>query len=190
MKRLLVLALAASLSTGVALAGPALAATGTTSAAATQTISAASSIKWGPCSDPDLDKAHAQCGDLQVPLDYDQPDGQQISLAVSRVMHTSPAADYQGVMLVNPGGPGGSGLGLSVLGQFVPNHAGDAYDWIGFDPRGVGSSKPSLSCLPTTSATTVPTTSPRPRSLSGPGSPARTPTPRPAGPTAGRCYPT
>ncbi len=132
----------------MALAGPALAATGTTSAAATQTISAASSIKWGPCSDPDLAKAHAQCGDLQVPLDYDQPDSQQISLAVSRVVHTSPAADYQGVMLVNPGGPGGSGLGLSVLGQFVPNHAGDAYDWIGFDPRGVGSSKPSLSCLP------------------------------------------
>jgi pimeloyl-ACP methyl ester carboxylesterase len=51
-------------------------------------------------------------------------------------------------MLVNPGGPGGSGLGLSILGQFVPNHAGDTYDWIGFDPRGVGSSKPSLSCLP------------------------------------------
>ena len=93
-------------------------------------------------------KAHAQCGDLQVPLDYTHPDGQQISLAVSRVMHTSSAADYQGVMLVNPGGPGGSGLGLSILGQFVPSHAGDAYDWIGFDPRGVGSSKPSLSCLP------------------------------------------
>jgi pimeloyl-ACP methyl ester carboxylesterase len=30
----------------------------------------------------------------------------------------------------------------------VPKHAGDAYDWIGFDPRGVGSSKPSLSCIP------------------------------------------
>ena len=58
----------------------------------------------------------------------------------SRASRTpSRANKYQGVMLVNPGGPGGSGVGLSILGQFVPNHAGDAYDWIGFDPRGVGS---------------------------------------------------
>ena len=49
-------------------------------------------------------------------------------------------------MLVNPGGPGGSGLGLSILGEYVPNGVGDAYDWIGFDPRGVGASKPSLTC--------------------------------------------
>ncbi len=49
-------------------------------------------------------------------------------------------------MLVNPGGPGGPGLGLSAIGALVPAHAGDAYDWIGFDPRGVGASKPALSC--------------------------------------------
>src|SRR5439155_22851876 len=55
---------------------------------------------------------------------------------------------YQGIMLVNPGGPGGSGLVLSILGNFVPNHAGDYYDWIGFDPRGVGSSRPAISCMP------------------------------------------
>jgi pimeloyl-ACP methyl ester carboxylesterase len=35
-----------------------------------------------------------------------------------------------------------------VLGQFVPNNAGATYDWIGFDPRGVGASTPSLSCIP------------------------------------------
>jgi pimeloyl-ACP methyl ester carboxylesterase len=77
-----------------------------------------------------------------------RPHGRKISLAVSRIRHTSSDADYQGVMLVNPGGPGGSGLGLAILGQFVPDNAGSAYDWIGFDPRGVGASTPSLSCIP------------------------------------------
>lgn len=101
-------------------------------------------IAWGACSSASLQKAGAQCGFLQVPLDYAKPSGAKISLAVSRVQHTT--SQFQGVMLVNPGGPGGSGLGLSVLGKYVPNHAGDSYDWIGFDPRGVGSSKPALSC--------------------------------------------
>ncbi|MBO0866908.1 MAG: alpha/beta fold hydrolase, partial [Mycobacterium sp.] len=81
-----------------------------------------------------------------VPLDYSHPHGRKIQLAVSRVRHTVSASKYQGVMLVNPGGPGGSGLILSILGAFVPHNAGAAYDWIGFDPRGVGSSTPSLSC--------------------------------------------
>ena len=60
-------------------------------------------------------------------------------------------------MLVNPGGPGGSGLVYSILGAFVPGDAGAAYDWIGFDPRGVGASVPALSCDPDYTA------GPRPR---------------------------
>ena len=107
---------------------------------------AAASIAWGPCSSDTLKQAGAECGMLSVPLDYDHPNGEKIQLAVSRVRHTVADAQYQGVMLVNPGGPGGSGLDLSTLGQYVPNGAGDAYDWIGFDPRGVGSSVPSLTC--------------------------------------------
>ncbi len=103
-------------------------------------------IVWGRCADGDLQQAGATCGDLVVPLDYARPGGEKIRLAVSRVLHTSPDAAYQGVMLTNPGGPGGSGQFLSILGQFVPNDAGGAYDWIGFDPRGVGASRPSLSC--------------------------------------------
>lgn len=103
-------------------------------------------ITWGTCASTGLQKAGAQCGFLEVPLDYRDPEGTKISLAVSRVRHTT--AQSQGVMLVNPGGPGGSGLTLSVLGRSVPHHAGDSYDWIGFDPRGVGASKPALSCDP------------------------------------------
>ena len=52
-------------------------------------------------------------------------------------------------MLVNPGGPGGSGLSLAaeVAGGLSPAVARD-YDIVGFDPRGVGSSVPRLSCEP------------------------------------------
>jgi len=88
------------------------------------------------------------CGFVTVPLDYRKPKGAKIQLAVSMVKHTVPDSQYQGIMLMNPGGPGGSGLIYSILGQFVPGGVGKAYDWIGFDPRGVGSSKPALSCIP------------------------------------------
>jgi pimeloyl-ACP methyl ester carboxylesterase len=103
-------------------------------------------IKFGKCGIPGFDELGAQCGYLTVPLDYKKPAGTKIKLAVSRIKHTVSEDKYQGVMLTNPGGPGGSGLTLSVLGQYVPNKVGADYDWIGFDPRGVGSSIPALSC--------------------------------------------
>jgi pimeloyl-ACP methyl ester carboxylesterase len=104
-------------------------------------------IAWGACTNPTLVRFGAQCGFLSVPLDYDKPTGTKIKLAVSIVRHKS--AVSQGIALTNPGGPGGSGLIYSVLGPaLLGGAAGDAYDWIGFDPRGVGSSVPSLSCIP------------------------------------------
>ena len=106
-------------------------------------------VTWGKCSSAILAKRKAECGFLTVPLDYAKPDGTKIKLALSRIKATAPAADYKGVMLTNPGGPGGSGLTLSVLGQYVPNKVGLKYDWIGFDPRGVGNSEPELACDPT-----------------------------------------
>ncbi len=104
-------------------------------------------VAWGPCANPRL-AGKAECGFVTAPLDYAQPAGEKIKIAVSRVQHTVADAKAQGPMLVNPGGPGGSGLALSLLGKAVPRHAGDAYDWIGFDPRGVGASTPALSCIP------------------------------------------
>ncbi|NYG07628.1 pimeloyl-ACP methyl ester carboxylesterase [Phycicoccus badiiscoriae] len=103
-------------------------------------------IAWGPCSSSTLQQFGAQCGMLTVPLDYAHPAGTKIQLAVSRVTHTTPSSQYQGVVLVNPGGPGGSGLVYSIFQSFIPNDGGMSYDWIGFDPRGVGSSVPSLTC--------------------------------------------
>ncbi|MEQ3554254.1 alpha/beta fold hydrolase [Pseudonocardia nematodicida] len=103
-------------------------------------------ITWGTCRDAASAQAGAECGTLAVPLDHADPGGEQIRIAVSRIRHTVPDDRYQGPILVNPGGPGGPGVGLSLLGSLVPEGAGGAYDWIGFDPRGVGTSEPALSC--------------------------------------------
>jgi pimeloyl-ACP methyl ester carboxylesterase len=103
-------------------------------------------IAWGRCADRDLRKAGADCGLLTVPLDHSTPNGPTIQIAVSRVLHRG--STYRGAVFVNPGGPGGSGLSLATLGQDVPGKVGRSYDWYGFDPRGVGSSEPALSCDP------------------------------------------
>ena len=119
---------------------------------AASSLPAPKPIVWGECASEGLNEAGAECGYLTVPLDWDKPRGKTIQIAVSRILHTVPDSEYQGVMLTNPGGPGGSGLSLVVLNQYVPNDAGYAYDWIGFDPRGVGESIPALSCIPTYAA--------------------------------------
>ena len=88
-----------------------------------------------------------RCGSVQVPVNYQQPSGRKITLALSEMPATAPAGQRQGVLLVNPGGPGASGLSLaaSVASAVSPSVAAD-YDIVGFDPRGVGSSVPALTC--------------------------------------------
>ncbi|MEW2377369.1 alpha/beta hydrolase [Micromonospora sp. NPDC047812] len=105
----------------------------------------AARITWEPCGTPDPQGVGAECGLLDVPLDYGKPNGRKIQIAVSRIRSTVAAKDYQGVILALPGGPGNSGLCTSPA-ACVPTSVGGAYDWIGFDPRGVGSSVPALSC--------------------------------------------
>jgi pimeloyl-ACP methyl ester carboxylesterase len=116
--------------------------TGSRGAAAGEFV--APPIKWGRCKDKFLRDAGARCGMLTVPLDHADPSGATIRLAVSRVRHRS--RKYRGVMFTNPGGPGGSGTYLAGFGQFVPGGVGRSYDWIGMDPRGVGESRPALTC--------------------------------------------
>jgi pimeloyl-ACP methyl ester carboxylesterase len=141
---------------GLGVAAPAVASAATTqarTAAAPAASSGTSSITWGTCTETDLQQAGAQCGLLSVPLNYSHPSGSKIQIAVSRILHTSTAANYRGIILTNPGGPGGSGLDLNtfLVAQLKADNlsaAANDYDWIGFDPRGVGSSLPALTCEP------------------------------------------
>jgi pimeloyl-ACP methyl ester carboxylesterase len=107
----------------------------------------ATAIGWGACEPGSFEEAIGlECGTLSVPMDYSDDDGAPVTLAVTRLVHTSSEADYQGVILTNPGGPGGSGTWLPVISFGFPSEVASTYDWIGFDPRGVGASTPSLSC--------------------------------------------
>jgi pimeloyl-ACP methyl ester carboxylesterase len=127
--------------------GPA-AAAATNQAVANQ--AATDQLAWGPCPPGTLTAgesrlpaaASLQCAAITVPLDYRDPHGRTISVEVSRVASPDPAA-RRGVLLINPGGPGDSGLGLPVdIAALAPQSLLNAYDLIGFDPRGVGASTP------------------------------------------------
>ncbi|MFE0133240.1 alpha/beta hydrolase [Streptomyces sp. NPDC059037] len=86
-----------------------------------------------------------QCATLKVPLDYGNSGGKKTDIAISRIKAGS-AKERRGVLLLNPGGPGGPGLDLPVSGGAdFPEEVKRRYDLIGFDPRGVGQSSP-VSC--------------------------------------------
>ena len=105
----------------------------------------AAKLTWKNCGTTDYPTL--QCASLKVPLDHRHPYGKQITLALSRVKHT--AKKSQGPLLVNPGGPGGSGLSLAgFVASSLPKAVAAQYDVIGFDPRGVGKSTPALNCKP------------------------------------------
>jgi pimeloyl-ACP methyl ester carboxylesterase len=87
-------------------------------------------LDWQRCAE------EVQCARLTVPVDHDRPDGATLALAVAR----RPATSDQrlGALIVNPGGPGASGVDLVRRGQL--SLALDRFDLISWDPRGVGDS--------------------------------------------------
>ncbi|MFE3191729.1 alpha/beta hydrolase [Nocardia sp. NPDC059240] len=99
-------------------------------------------LDWKSCAEPELDDAGARCAEVTVPLDYTQPQGRTLTVAISRIPATDPAQRH-GVMLSNPGGPGGAGLDYFVdTSKAMTADVRARYDLIGMDPRGVGRSTP------------------------------------------------
>ncbi|AHH95667.1 alpha/beta fold hydrolase [Kutzneria albida] len=94
-------------------------------------------ITWAACAEADLAEAGVECSSVQVPMDYRAPEGKLITVAISR-RQARDRAQRRGVLMTNPGGPGGEGLGLATILAEQP--AGAVYDVIGMDPRGVGAS--------------------------------------------------
>ncbi|WP_131738542.1 alpha/beta hydrolase [Actinomadura roseirufa] len=96
----------------------------------------AAPISWRACPD---DRT-ARCGKLTVPVDWSAgPGGGTVGVAVARAKATGPGRRL-GVLFVNPGGPGGSGVDFVTDRAQLSKRLRERYDIVGFDPRGVGGS--------------------------------------------------
>jgi pimeloyl-ACP methyl ester carboxylesterase len=94
-------------------------------------------IKWTNC-------GNADCATIVAPLDYSDPEGPTIDLAITRVKSTG---DAIGSLFVDPGGPGGSAVDYAKAADYIVSPAvRKHFDVVGLDPRGVGGSSP-LTCM-------------------------------------------
>ncbi|KAF7977281.1 hypothetical protein HWV62_606 [Athelia sp. TMB] len=98
-------------------------------------------INWTACFDG------FKCARLSVPLDYQRPDGPKAVIAVQMLPATD-RANYGGTILLNPGGPGGSGTWyVGKFGTKLAQVVGPQFDLLGFDPRGTGATLPRAECF-------------------------------------------
>ena len=115
-------------------------------------------VEWYDCVatagvEKSADKTGFQCAKVKVPLDYSQPGGQTIEIAMKK--HLATGSVRQGTLFINPGGPGGSGVeAVSTMATSTFAGVQKAYDIIGFDPRGVGSST-AITCTSDTEVTAM-----------------------------------
>ncbi|WP_234371510.1 MULTISPECIES: alpha/beta hydrolase [unclassified Streptomyces] len=102
-------------------------------------------LAWSSCHDTTTPAL--QCAMLEVPLNYAHPNGTKIKIKVNRLPATAPKDKRQGPILLNPGGPGDSGLWMpGYISGKIPHEVASTYDWIGFDPRGTNASTPHVTC--------------------------------------------
>ncbi|WP_127504344.1 alpha/beta hydrolase [Actinoplanes solisilvae] len=109
--------------------------------AATPAQARAAAITWATCPED----GQVQCGSMKVPADWSKPGGPAITLTMARRPATDRAARL-GVLLVNPGGPGGSAVDFTLNSTFG-EQVRKRFDIVGVDPRGVGRSSPVLCSL-------------------------------------------
>lgn len=98
-------------------------------------------LTWSDCADYGASSL-LECAYVIAPLDYSDPGGASIAIAISKRPATS--ATPQGSIIVNPGGPGSPGVALASAPYF--DDLNQEFDIIGFDPRGVGASLPMIRC--------------------------------------------
>ncbi|KAJ6548180.1 Alpha/Beta hydrolase protein [Mycena vulgaris] len=102
-------------------------------------LNATDKLVWTPC------YSGLQCSLLKVPLDYSSPAAGTASIAIARYPAKCKKSEYRGPILLNPGGPGGSGVDYAVeAGASIATIIGEQYDIVGFDPRGVSYSTPTI----------------------------------------------
>ncbi|MDI6104938.1 alpha/beta hydrolase [Actinoplanes sp. NEAU-A12] len=109
---------------------------GPTVPAVAQAAAPAGSIVWGPCDPADEAPERVVCAELQVPVDWRKPAGPTVTLALAKLPATDQARRL-GPLLINPGGPGGSGVSFAyTAAEAFSTAITDRFDIIGFDPRG------------------------------------------------------
>ncbi|KZV71960.1 alpha/beta-hydrolase [Peniophora sp. CONT] len=112
-------------------------------------LTPAPTLNWVSCYTAPL-----ECCRFEVPLDYTNPDGEKAAIAMIRIPSTLPtnSTGYRGPILFNPGGPGGSGVDTLTQDsggvQSRIDAIAGAYDFVTFDPRGVGRSTPQAQRFP------------------------------------------
>lgn len=112
-----------------------------------------SDLLWHPCF------GSLECARLQVPLDWTNPsDHRTVAVALTKVPAAVPETDasWSGPVLLNPGGPGGSGVQFAItLGSAIQAVVGRTHSVIGFDPRGINNTTPATTCFPSEAARVI-----------------------------------
>lgn len=90
-----------------------------------------------------------ECAWMEVPLDYSDPGGKKAQIGVMKLEAKGSPEEKLGTIVVNPGGPGGSGMVQAAQAAAGLNGTDivQRFDIVGFDPRGVGASTPTINCF-------------------------------------------
>jgi pimeloyl-ACP methyl ester carboxylesterase len=95
-----------------------------------------------------------ECSTMDVPRDYADPQGPVWTIALGRLPATG-GEEWLGTIVMNPGGPGNSGLRALRTSGSLYDRLRTRYDIVSFDPRGIGASRPAIDCLSTELATAI-----------------------------------